>query len=51
MREEFKPWKNVQVIGPPEDMKMDFTNFNRYVFSLKPDNFEPPLMSEEEVLI
>ncbi len=51
MREEFKLWKNVQVIGPPEDMKMDFTNFNRYVFSLKPDKFEPPLISEEEVLI
>ncbi len=46
MREEFKLWKNVQVIGPPKDMKMDFTNFNRYVFSLKPDKYEPQVLSE-----
>ncbi|MBI6544434.1 SIR2 family protein [Proteus vulgaris] len=46
MREEFKLWKNVQVIGPPKDMKMDFTNFNRYVFSLKPDKYEPQVLFE-----
>lgn len=51
MREEFKLWKNVQVIGPPEDMKLDFTNFNRYVFSLKPDKYEPPVPVEEEDML
>ncbi|EMG3861482.1 SIR2 family protein, partial [Klebsiella pneumoniae] len=51
MREEFRLWKNVQVIGPPEDMRMDFTNFNKYVFSLKPDKYEPPVPSEEEDLL
>ncbi|OKB66114.1 hypothetical protein BHU62_14360 [Serratia marcescens] len=48
MREEFKLWKNVQVIGPPEDMKMDFTNFNRYVFSLKPEKYEPSVPAADE---
>jgi len=48
MREEFKLWKNVNVIGPPEGMKMDFTNFNRYVFSLKPEKFEPPVPAADE---
>lgn len=42
IREEFKLWKNVTVIGPPEGVKMDFTNFNRYVFSLKAEKYEPP---------
>jgi len=42
MREEFKLWKNVKVIGPPDDLKMDFTNFNRYVFSLKAERYEQP---------
>lgn len=51
MREEFKSWKNVQVIGPAEDMNMDFTNFNKYVLSLTPDTYEPPLKAEEEDLI
>ena len=51
MREEFKSWKNVQVLGPAEDMNMDFTNFNKYVFSLTPDTYEPPLKAEEEDLI
>lgn len=41
MRKEFAPWKNVKVIGPPSDAKMDFTNFNKYVFSLKPEKYEP----------
>ncbi|AIN14571.1 TPA: SIR2 family protein [Yersinia enterocolitica] len=48
MREEFKLWKNVKVIGPPEGMKMDFTNFNRYVFSLKPEKYEPPVPAADE---
>ncbi|HEM8209243.1 TPA: SIR2 family protein [Providencia rettgeri] len=51
MREEFKLWKNVQVIGPPEGMKMDFTNFNKYVFSLKPDKYVPLALSEEKDLL
>lgn len=51
IREEFKLWKNVKVIGPPEGVKMDFTNFNRYVLSLKPDKYEPPLLVEVEDLI
>jgi hypothetical protein len=46
MREEFKLWKNVIVIGPPEDLKMDFTNFNKYVFSLKPEKYESPVPAE-----
>ncbi|EKN6250178.1 hypothetical protein DVQ44_19580 [Yersinia enterocolitica] len=51
MREEFKLWKNVKVIGPPEGLKMDFTNFNRYVFSLKPEDYESPVLAEGEDLI
>jgi hypothetical protein len=42
MTEEFKQWKNVKVISPPDGVKMDFTNFNKYVFSLKPETFTPP---------
>lgn len=42
MRNEFRLWKNVKVIGPPEGEKMDFTNFNKFVFSLKPERYEPP---------
>lgn len=43
MRAEFKLWKNVDVIGPPDGIKLDFTNFNKYVFSLKSEKFEPPV--------
>lgn len=46
MREEFKLWKNVKVIGPPEGVKMDFTNFNRYVFSLNAEKYEIPTEDE-----
>jgi hypothetical protein len=42
MREEFKLWKNVTVIAPPADAKLDFTNFNKYIFSLKPEKYEAP---------
>lgn len=42
MREEFKLWKNVKVIGPPDGMKLDFTNFNKYVLSLKAEKYESP---------
>lgn len=41
MREEFKLWRNVKVIGPPKGEKIDFTNFNRYVFSLNAAKYEP----------
>lgn len=47
MREEFKLWKNVTVIGPPDDEKLDFNNFNKYIFSLKPEKYEVPLDKEE----
>ena len=42
IEEEFKLWKNVKVISPPDGTKMDFTNFNKYVFSLKPETYTPP---------
>ena len=47
MREEFKFWKNVKAIGPPEGVMMDFSNFNRYVFSLKAEKYEPPAEDKE----
>ena len=47
MREEFKLWKNVKVIAPPEGVKMDFANFNRYVFSLKAEKYEPPVEDKD----
>jgi len=43
LSEEFRLWKNVKVIGPPDDEKLDFTNFNKYIFSLKPEKYEPPV--------
>jgi hypothetical protein len=42
LSDEFKLWKNVTVIGPPDGEKLDFTNFNRYVFSLKPEQYVLP---------
>lgn len=42
LSEEFKPWKNVVVIGPPDGEKLDFTNFNKYIFSLKPEKYVAP---------
>lgn len=42
MREEFKLWKNVTIIGPPDGEKLDFTNFNKYIFSLKAEKYEAP---------
>lgn len=49
MREEFKLWKNVKVIGPPDGVKLDFTNFNKYIFSLKAEKYEP-LVEDKEAL-
>ena len=42
MEEEFKLWKNVKVISLPDGARMDFTSFNKYVFSLKPETYMPP---------
>jgi hypothetical protein len=42
MRKEFQQWRNVTVIGPPEGVKMNFANFNKYVLSLKPQKYVPP---------
>ncbi|HQR87664.1 MAG TPA: SIR2 family protein [Limnohabitans sp.] len=47
MREEFKLWKNVIVIGPPDGEKLDFTNFNKYIFSLKPEKYETPFKDKD----
>jgi hypothetical protein len=41
LSEKFKIWKNVSIIAPPDGERLDFTNFNRYVFSLKPEKFVP----------
>jgi len=41
MSEEFKLWKNVTIIAPPDGEKLDFTNFNKYIFSLKPEKYVP----------
>jgi len=40
--EEFKLWKNVKIISPPDNERLNFTNFNKYVFSLKPEKYVPP---------
>lgn len=47
MREEFKLWKNVTIIGPPDGEKLDFTNFNKYIFSLKPEKYELPVEDKD----
>lgn len=49
MKEEFRVWKNVTVIGPPQGEKLDFSNFNKYVFALKPEKYEAPLPAKELV--
>lgn len=49
MRNEFRLWKNVKVIGPPQGEKIDFTNFNKYVLSLKPEKYEPPAVDEDRL--
>lgn len=43
LSEEFKLWKNVTIIGPPDGEKLNFTNFNKYIFSLKPEKYEAPV--------
>lgn len=49
MRNEFRLWKNVKVIGPPQGEKIDFNNFNKYIFSLKPEKYEPPVVDEDRL--
>lgn len=49
MKEEFKLWRNVIVIGPPDGEKLDFTNFNKYIFSLKPEKYESPPKDEGDL--
>lgn len=49
LREEFKLWKNVKVIGPPDGEKLDFTNFNKYIFSLKAEKYEAPEEDEDSL--
>lgn len=40
LSKEFRLWKNVKVISPPDGEKLNFTNFNKYVFSLKPEIYQ-----------
>jgi len=49
LREEFKLWKNVTIIGPPHGEKLDFTNFNKYIFSLKTEKYEAPFEDKDEL--
>jgi SIR2-like domain len=49
MRKEFKLWKNVKVIGPPDGAKLDFTSFNKYVFSLKAEKYEPLVEDKDDL--
>ncbi|EOI6407820.1 hypothetical protein ACMVCI_003451 [Yersinia enterocolitica] len=51
MEKEFNLWRNVKIIGPSDSEKMDFTNFNKYVFSLKPEVYESPVYNEEDDLL
>lgn len=51
MEKEFNRWRNVEIIGPSDGEKMDFTNFNKYVLSLKPEKYESSVRPEEEDLI
>lgn len=39
---EFKTWSNVEIIGPPEGEVLDFSSFNKYIFSLKPEVYISP---------
>lgn len=40
MEGEFKQWRNVKVISPPDGKTINFSNFNKYVFSLNPERWE-----------
>lgn len=42
LSEEFKLWKNVTIISPPDDERLDFTNFNKHILSLKPEKYVAP---------
>lgn len=43
---DFKAWNNVDVIGPPDGENLNFTNFNKYIFSLKPETYTAPDAAE-----
>lgn len=40
LSKEFRLWKNVTIISPPDGEKLNFTNFNKYIFSLKPEKYQ-----------
>lgn len=40
LTKEFRLWKNVKIIAPPDGERLDFTNFNKYIFSLKPEKYQ-----------
>lgn len=40
LAKKFKTWKNVKIIAPPDGEVLNFTNFNKYIFSLKPEKYE-----------
>lgn len=47
LKEEFKLWNNVAIIAPPDGENLDFSNFNKYIFSLKPEKYEAPVAEAE----
>lgn len=47
LSEEFKLWKNVKVISPPSGQRLNFSNFNKYIFSLKPEMYVTPEDGDE----
>ena len=49
IRDEFKLWKNVKIIEPPDGAKLDFTHFNKYIFSLNAKKYEPPVVAKGEI--
>ena len=47
LADEFKMWKNVKIIAPPDGDTLNFTNFNKYIFSLKPEKYMTLVAGEE----
>lgn len=50
LTKEFKLWKNVTIIAPPNNEVLDFENFNKYVFSLKPEKYEAQVIEDEDLI-
>jgi hypothetical protein len=46
LAKKFKKWKNVKIVAPPDGEVLNFTNFNKYIFSLKPEKYEAPVGDE-----